>query len=247
MNRLKKQALIACMAVLAISILAGCVQEPQAKECSLSLCDCKCHPKGQTPEELEGRLCGINCPGEYGVTGCEYVDGKCTEKYITEEESKKIADGYVKNAPTYNFDGFDPAYVETTTLRCPFCWQFTYEFTSRHAGYGDRTDQVLAEVLTDHRITVTVIKGTVTGAIIDDKWDELEQKPLPSDETYCESDADCVPAQCCHPTSCVNAKYRPDCRDVMCTMSCEGPIDCGAGRCACEANECMVKANNGGI
>ena len=44
----------------------------------------------------------------------------------------------------------------------------------------------------------------------------------------CMTDDECVPAQCCHPTSCTNKANKGVC-NLMCTMSCEGPIDCGAG------------------
>jgi hypothetical protein len=54
------------------------------------------------------------------------------------------------------------------------------------------------------------------------------------------SDADCVPAQCCHPTGCCNKAYAPACGNVACTMSCEGPIDCGAGSCRCVGGKCSV-------
>lgn len=64
------------IALFIISGQSGCGQK---KECRLSLCDCKCHPAGQTPEELTGKLCGINCLGEFNVTGCEYADGICRE------------------------------------------------------------------------------------------------------------------------------------------------------------------------
>lgn len=53
--------------------------ETGEEDCVLSLCDCKCYPKGETREEKEGVLCGINCVGIYGVGGCEVVDGKCKE------------------------------------------------------------------------------------------------------------------------------------------------------------------------
>jgi eight-cysteine-cluster-containing protein len=50
-------------------------------ECSLSMCDCKCYLKSETPEEKTGKLCGINCLSEFNVTGCEYRNGKCVEIY----------------------------------------------------------------------------------------------------------------------------------------------------------------------
>lgn len=56
----------------------------------------------------------------------------------------------------------------------------------------------------------------------------------------CAVDADCVPASCCHPNSCVPVAQKPDCADVACTMECQaGTMDCG-GRCACEAGSCKA-------
>lgn len=57
----------------------------------------------------------------------------------------------------------------------------------------------------------------------------------------CQTDADCVAAQCCHPTSCVLASAAPECSDTMCTEVCEGgTMDCGQGHCACQAGTCAV-------
>jgi hypothetical protein len=51
----------------------------------------------------------------------------------------------------------------------------TYNFTSSHAGYGNRTDKVTAEVITHHTIQVMIIDGNVVSAVIDEKWDEMGQ------------------------------------------------------------------------
>ena len=58
----------------------------------------------------------------------------------------------------------------------------------------------------------------------------------------CTIDDDCIPAECCHPTSCINTAEKGVCT-VMCTMSCEGPIDCGAGHCGCVNGKCGVVAS----
>ncbi len=55
----------------------------------------------------------------------------------------------------------------------------------------------------------------------------------------CMTDHECVPAQCCHPTSCTNKANKGVC-NLMCTRSCEGPIDCGAGSCGCVNGKCSV-------
>ena len=63
--------------------------------------------------------------------------------------------------------------------------------------------------------------------------------PVP-DPTSCTNDAQCVAAQCCHPTSCINSLYRPNCSGVACTAVCTGPLDCGAGQCRCVNGKCQV-------
>ena len=63
-----------------------------------------------------------------------------------------------------------------------------------------------------------------------------------SEELRCGSDADCVPASCCHSDSCVNIDFNPDCGDIYCTMECvPGTMDCGQGSCVCENNKCFAK------
>ena len=49
--------------------------------CELSYCDCKCYPKGQTPEELQGIVCGKNCEDWYNVIGCACINYSCVEVY----------------------------------------------------------------------------------------------------------------------------------------------------------------------
>ncbi|MDO9323802.1 MAG: hypothetical protein Q7T80_02485 [Methanoregula sp.] len=63
---------------------------------------------------------------------------------------------------------------------------------------------------------------------------------FPVDAQTCTTNADCVPAQCCHPNSCVSQSAQPVCSDIMCTMSCDGPLDCGAGSCGCTNGRCSV-------
>jgi hypothetical protein len=64
---------------------------------------------------------------------------------------------------------------------------------------------------------------------------------FPVDSQTCTTDADCMPVQGCHPTSCVKlAAAKSASTDIMCTMSCEGPLDCGAGSCGCTKGRCAV-------
>jgi len=101
-------------------------------------------------------------------------------RMAAEEESRVIARQFVKNSPTFVFDGMENTLksVDTLTLRCPYCWQFTFEFQSAHTGYGDRTGQVLAEAITPHRAEVTVIQREVVHAELDQRWDMVNQEMI---------------------------------------------------------------------
>ncbi len=61
----------------------------------------------------------------------------------------------------------------------------------------------------------------------------------------CSSDSDCVPASCCHPTSCVSASNAPICNKIACTMDCKpATLDCGQGKCLCSNGKCGASLVN---
>lgn len=63
----------------------------------------------------------------------------------------------------------------------------------------------------------------------------------------CASDADCVPAECRHPSTCTVASAAPSCGDVMCTMECRpGTLDCGQGQCLCQNGTCVAQIGEAG-
>ena len=65
---------------------------------------------------------------------------------------------------------------------------------------------------------------------------------------YCAFDSDCVPASCCHPSSCVTKEQAPNCKGIMCSQVCEpGTLDCGQGSCICENNKCKTTIEQPGI
>jgi hypothetical protein len=114
----------------------------------------------------------IENPEDYGISPSP------SGKEVTEAESRAIAHAFVASSPTYRYDGFDLRYNQTIVMRCPYCWLCVFEFTSRHAGYGNRTGQVLAQVITPHQAEVTVLNGTITNAVLDRRWDMLTQTPV---------------------------------------------------------------------
>lgn len=103
------------------------------------------------------------------------------EELYGKEKSEEIVRNWIlENSLTYKFDGFNLEFKEVSILRCPFCYEFIFEFKSRHAGYGDRTDEILAQAITLHTISVITEKGRVTRAISDEIYDEIEGKFLDS-------------------------------------------------------------------
>jgi len=93
-----------------------------------------------------------------------------------------IAQEFIKSSPTFAFDGMpETLEVELVAIRESFPEQYVIEadFDSLHGGYGDRTDQMVIQVITPHTMNLVVINGEVTSAILDGKWDELNQLQLP--------------------------------------------------------------------
>jgi hypothetical protein len=94
--------------------------------------------------------------------------------------NEELARSFVENSPTYRHDGMDLRLAESYILESfPEQHVFIYEFTSRSAGYGDRSGMIAAQVLTEHTARVTVVQGVISSAKLDDKWDMIGQSMLP--------------------------------------------------------------------
>ena len=96
-----------------------------------------------------------------------------------EEAALQIAKHFIMNAPTYAFDGVDGTLllIQTTSLESwPVQYVVIFSFESSHAGYGDRSGEMVAQVVTTHVATVKVVNGEVVQAVIDDIWNELDQR-----------------------------------------------------------------------
>jgi len=108
--------------------------------------------------------------------------GTISEKDLYgKEASKKIAQNWIlENSSTYKFDGINLKFKEIRESNCNFCYVIVFEFESRYAGYGDRTDEVLAQVITPHTIIIYIEKGLVKRAEIDNIYDEINNKLLKS-------------------------------------------------------------------
>jgi hypothetical protein len=71
--------------------------------------------------------------------------------------------------------------------------------------------------------------------------DEQSGRIIVDPSESCIADPDCVPAQCCHATSCVNKANAPKCEGVACTLDCRGgTMDCSGG-CGCMNHKCSAR------
>lgn len=120
----------------------------------------------------------------YGTYYAELASEPDEEKIILE-----LAQNFLRSNPTFGFDGIEESIelgpVISTIDQPPSIFRLSINFTSSHPGYGDRTDQILAQVLTDHRIDITIGRigisnqFLVQSAEIDGVWNELTQAGFP--------------------------------------------------------------------
>jgi len=129
---------------------------------------------------VEGKVVSAVVDGSWNEVAQRPVLNEDVEPVI-----EAIALSWLVNAPTFKFDGVagSAAVVDSwlaMTFAAPSFWGVTIEFDTLHAGYGDRSGQFLAQVITHHVIRIHVTEGAVTFAEIDGAWDEVKQRPIES-------------------------------------------------------------------
>lgn len=80
---------------------------------------------------------------------------------------------------TYKYDGSNLTFkgFEDNNDGCMFddgCQAYVFQFDSSHAGYGDRTGQALAQVITTHVTIVFVKDGVPILAVTDGEFEEYK-------------------------------------------------------------------------
>jgi hypothetical protein len=115
------------------------------------------------------------------------VGVSCSNSTGSLENSRETARVFVTQEATYRFDGMADTLKLTNTVSIANGWKFTFEFSSSHGGYGNRTGQMVTEVITPHTAIVSVQSGVVTEAVMDGVWDmvklqvvtDIEIRPAP--------------------------------------------------------------------
>jgi|GEM_PF-2651629 len=261
--------------LLGIVFIVGCISLAPLEacigsdECELSLCDCKCHVKGQTPEAKDGRMCGINCLAEYNVSGCSCSNNVCTEvktqattqpvigRPPTKPKLEYMESGCSRNQKVREGITISPSRSSVSikhNVMYTCCANITLSLEQE-----DSTLKVIetntgdvCRCLCTYEINAKIINllpGEYNVEVYGIKYRDVHPLELKGSRRVsvssgltveCSEDSDCVPAQCCHPTSCTTKANAPNCAKTVCSMVCQGPLDCGAGRCACVNNQCSV-------
>ncbi|HWP78395.1 MAG: hypothetical protein AB1299_05910 [Thermoproteota archaeon] len=121
-----------------------------------------------------------------GLVGAYFLPAQSTLTTIptTSEEQAKydavdVAQKYIVTSPTFAFDGMHDTLdvVDVAVMEShPVQYRVKIAFDSSHTGFGDRTDQILAEVITPHKMDIIVSEGIVVSAVTDGVWDELNHQ-----------------------------------------------------------------------
>lgn len=128
---------------------------------------------------IKGLLCVALALCLVVVVACDGISSQNQgSRMVSKEDSQNIALDFLRGSPTFSFDGIGDTLelVWSSDEEKSYCWEFHYEFQCGHAGYGDRTGLMLAQVITDHRAQIVVEQGEVVHAVLDSKWDMLKQK-----------------------------------------------------------------------
>ncbi len=103
------------------------------------------------------------------------------DREYTVSEAREVAANWMEeSSPTYTHDGSDLEVVEEEETS-DNVFEFIFEFESSSAGYGDRSDEMTAQVITPHTTKVVVEEDEVTSAITDGSYSELDDEMIEDD------------------------------------------------------------------
>lgn len=106
--------------------------------------------------------------GVWALVG--YAERSNAERY------SDVAKNWIETSSgTYVYDGSD---LELTKSEKPErdVYQYTFRFNSSHAGYGDRADEMVAQVVTPHITVLRIEKGKVVSVVTDGVYEELTKE-----------------------------------------------------------------------
>lgn len=92
---------------------------------------------------------------------------------------KQLVEDFIKNGATYAFDGIDGSIkiiritgsASGEKPNTVYNWTYELEYQTSHPGHGDRTGQMLAQVISKHSATISIVNGEIDAAVCDEIWD----------------------------------------------------------------------------
>ncbi len=116
-------------------------------------------------------------PGVPPAPGNPVIPNDPTTSNSVDDDALAPAKQFVMDDPTFKFDGMlDTLEAELEANNDPAIVKVS--FTSRQAGYGDRSGMMLAQVLTPHECVLEISGGRVQSAVMDGTWDMMIQKEI---------------------------------------------------------------------
>lgn len=109
-----------------------------------------------------------------------YID---TMYDLSSEEIKILAEEWIKNTPSYAYDGAELEFKEAGILKTyPLQYVIKYVFKSSQENYNGSyvaiENTTNTSNMINHKIELRIVHGEIVSAIIDNKWDELNQKEI---------------------------------------------------------------------
>ena len=98
---------------------------------------------------------------------------------VSSEKAVTIAIDFLKNSPTFYFDGIiESIKVQKVSEleKYPVLYVIEIDFSCKHGGYGDRSGEYLIQLVSPHSIIIYIENNHVIKAVIDDVWDEVNQR-----------------------------------------------------------------------
>ncbi len=139
-------------------------------------------------KSIAGLTLAVVLPAIVALAGCTTPASTDTPQSTQVPYQLKVEE-FIKNSQTFKFDGIAGSIKFTdivgsakgTSATPARDWEFTVQYQSGHPGHGDRTGQVLTQVVTKHVAVVKVESGEIISAICDSA-SVLVAGPSPTDE-----------------------------------------------------------------
>ncbi len=98
---------------------------------------------------------------------------------FTMDNSEAIArEWIIESSPTFVFDGFDLELRNKKEITEGESYEFIFNFKTRSGGFGDRSAQIVPQVITPRTMTIVVENGEVVKAITNDAFSETENRVI---------------------------------------------------------------------